>query len=643
MVDVQDAELEVEEALLKLGIRVYLEAKSAVLSESGSAESSVCKPLDLMKVVYPPAMFSEVCLLISWGAVETAKCFVEGVLRSPGTGIMLDPPYIMQGTGTDISWLVLGYPCILDSRVLGLNDKFRRAFRSHRVTRIELLLSGNYHQVVNSEKFIRLMYDTTSISVPTQMVLSWPSKNLRMIDYLQNKEIPLDRSQKKRNGLYNMYCTISDIVLELVTNFRSDNLEVHVTKGLLQLAVYIVRVLVSDVYRRLDIHSVPGGSARRTALEVALHRRKKIPFTSTKNVLKMTVLLEEGKEWPEIFRIDLRGNDPQRLFGTAAHRSSLKSLQGFYPGCRTLKSAIAEPDRFKKMYKTLNEDGSMKFSDFISKLYRSSEYLDHFTDILNKECKSTDKITKIIRARDRAVRHNQPQAIRKAEQEYIALSQDVFRNAHTDGVLREIVLWHYNKLSGEYELTKDTMLWAFDLIRSLFHVRSIVGDEGMAVYATKDGQTDVVQLQSIRTQPDRSSRVMDERSSFATINALFSKPTPLEFYALKNVVNGRTTRNTQVRKAGVVLSDAGLVFKLRRSIVTKQKRSTPVSDPFSFIEDYRGVLTTDLYHDLTSREQNVDVACKQHSQWRLCPTEVIVNVFNDFLVELLEAEENRRS
>lgn len=190
--------------------------------------------------------------------------------------------------------------------------------------------------------------------------------------------------------MYAMYHTISHIIVDMVTDFKSDNQTIHVSSGFLHLAVYIVRVLISDVCRGLDTYSDPGRASRRSTLEQALHRRRRIPFISVANLKEMTERLKEGRPWPESFRIDVRDSLRNSSFSMAKHNQSLTYLQSFYPGCRSLNSAIKKPNQYKKMYRSLNEDGSLKFSDFISKLYTSSEYLDHFTDLLNRNGDNRD-------------------------------------------------------------------------------------------------------------------------------------------------------------------------------------------------------------------------------------------------------------
>lgn len=273
---------------------------------------------------------------------------------------------------------------------------------------------------------------------------------------------------------------------------------------------------------------------------------------------------------------------------------------------------------------------------------RSWAYIQSLTTYLSLSQTWNQKILKTIRDRDEALQQNQTEALKNVERQYILLFRSVFGNAYTKNFLREIVHWHYNKLRDEYGLTNDTFTWAYDLISSLFYVRSVVGDEGMGVYSSKNERNEIVHLTSIRSEPETRGQRANEISGFPSLNALFSKPTPTELYSRTNVVRGRATRKTQVRKAGLVLSDAGLVFKLRRNMIQKRKRSSSSSDPYTYIKEYRGVLATDIYHDINYRESNVDVACKMHSQWRLCPTEIILSVFNDFIVELMETEEYRQ-
>ncbi|PXF44275.1 hypothetical protein BWQ96_05979 [Gracilariopsis chorda] len=131
--DVHELEMDIEESLIRQAIHAYLAARRSVLGTNQSSEHDLSSPLRVIKRLYTPSMFSEVCLLITWASIEAAKCFVDGVLCNPNTGIMLDPAYVMQGTGMDVSWLVLGYHCIMVSRVLGIDVKFRKALQRHRV------------------------------------------------------------------------------------------------------------------------------------------------------------------------------------------------------------------------------------------------------------------------------------------------------------------------------------------------------------------------------------------------------------------------------------------------------------------------------------------------------------------------------
>ncbi|PXF44273.1 hypothetical protein BWQ96_05977 [Gracilariopsis chorda] len=248
---------------------------------------------------------------------------------------------------------------------------------------------------------------------------------------------------------------------------------------------------------------------------------------------------------------------------------------------------------------------------------------------------------KVLRDRDCAIRLKQDEDLREAEQRYMLLSQQFLNDKITNSTLAEIIRWHFKRLETEHDLNKDTFHWALEVIRSLFHVRSVIGDEGMGVFAARNFSDQKLHLKSVRNAPSSAEVQAREGEVFPTLNNLVSRRLEGSFYATSNAIRGKVTRKTQVRKAGLIIYESGLVYKLPKSTLQKRRRTGDTSENYLHIERYRGVLTTDIYHNHNRKEQSSDTACRMHVHWRLCPTEVLLSVFNTFILDLL-AKDSRK-